>query len=49
MGRVISGRLHPVTVWGGLALVAAAPAQVMISGAAASLAFAGWAVGLVAG
>jgi hypothetical protein len=40
-------RLHPVTLWGGLALIASQPLRFLLSGTHAWLAFAGWAVGLV--
>ena len=41
------GRLHPATLWGGLAIVVSQPLRLVISGTAAWLAFAGWAVGLL--
>jgi hypothetical protein len=41
------GRLHPVTLWGGLAIVASQPLRVVVSGTEAWLSFARWAVGLV--
>ena len=44
---VSRGRIHPVTLWGGVALVAAQPLRILLSGTSAWLAFAGWAVGLV--
>jgi hypothetical protein len=40
-------RLHPVTLWGGLALIASQPLRFLLSGTHAWLAFAAWAVGLV--
>jgi hypothetical protein len=40
-------RLHPVTLWGGLVLIASQPLRFLLSGTHAWLAFAGWAVGLV--
>jgi uncharacterized membrane protein YozB (DUF420 family) len=40
------GRLHPVTLWGGLVAIAAQPAQLALSGTEAWLAFARWATGL---
>ncbi len=43
---VSRGRIHPVTLWGGVALVAAQPLRILLSGTSAWLAFAGWAVGL---
>jgi hypothetical protein len=39
-------RLHPVTLWGGLALIVSQPARLALSGTAAWLAFAGWLTGL---
>jgi hypothetical protein len=41
------GRLHPVTLWGGLALILSAPLRLMLAQTDAWLAFAGWAVGLL--
>ncbi len=41
------GRVHPVTLWGGLALIASQPLRFMLSETDAWLAFAGWAVGLL--
>ena len=35
-------KVHPATIWGGLALVASQPLRLMISGTPAWLAFAGW-------
>jgi len=46
---VSRGRLHPVTLWGGLAIVASQPARFLLSGTDAWMAFAAWAVGLVGG
>jgi hypothetical protein len=43
------GRPHPVTVWGGLALIASQPLRFWLMGTHAWLAFAGWAVGLLPG
>ncbi len=40
-------RLHPVTLFGGLTVIASHPLRVLISGTDAWLAFAAWAVGLV--
>lgn len=40
------GKLHPVTLWGGLLTIAAQPAQLVVSGTEAWLAFARWATGL---
>jgi hypothetical protein len=40
------GNLHPVTRWGGLALIVSLPARLALSGTAAWLAFAGWLTGL---
>ena len=41
------GRVHPVTLWGGLALIASQPLSSVLSETEAWLAFAGWAVNLV--
>ena len=41
------GRVHPVTLWRGLALVASQPLRLVLAGTGAWLAFAGWAVGLL--
>ena len=41
------GRLHPVTLWGGLVLIASSPLELMLSKTDAWLGFAGWAVGLL--
>ena len=41
------GRVHPVTLWGGLAVVASQPLRTWLGGTDAWLAFAGWAVSLV--
>ena len=41
------GRLHPVTLWGGLLILALEPLQLMISGTEGWLAFARWATGLL--
>lgn len=41
------GRAHPVTLWGGLALIASQPLRILLSETDAWLAFAGWAVGLL--
>lgn len=41
------GRLHPVTLWGGLALIALQPLSFVVSQTDAWLAFAGWAVSLI--
>jgi hypothetical protein len=43
------GRVHPVTLWGGVALVAMQPLRMVFSGSHAWLAFAAWAVGLLPG
>jgi uncharacterized membrane protein YozB (DUF420 family) len=40
------GGLHPVTRWGGLALIVSVPARLALSGTAAWLAFATWLTGL---
>jgi len=36
------GKLHPVTRWGGLALIVSQPARLALSGTAVWLAFATW-------
>jgi hypothetical protein len=41
------GRLHPATLWGGLAIIVSQPLRLVVSGTAAWLAFARWAVGLL--
>jgi len=41
------GRLHRVTLWGGLAIIASQPLRLALGGTSAWLAFAGWATGLV--
>ena len=41
------GRLHPVTLWGGLALIAEEPLATVFAHTQAWLAFAGWAVSLL--
>lgn len=41
------GRLHPVTLWGGLALIVSQPLRLVVSGTDAWLAFARWATGLL--
>ena len=41
------GRLHPATLWGGLAIIVSQPLRLVLSGTTAWLAFAGWAVGLL--
>ncbi|GIL06785.1 hypothetical protein FBR04_18060 [Betaproteobacteria bacterium PRO7] len=45
--RRVLGRLHPVTLWGGLTLVASQPLRLVVSGTDAWLAFARWATGLL--
>jgi len=40
-------RLHPVTLWGGLLLIASQPLRLWFSGTAAWMGFALWAVGLL--
>jgi hypothetical protein len=42
------GRLHPVTLWGGLVLIASEPLQLALASTPAWGRFARWAVGLVA-
>jgi hypothetical protein len=41
------GRLHRVTLWGGLLVILSQPLRLALSGTSAWLAFAGWATGLV--
>jgi len=41
------GRLHPVTLWGGLLAIAAQPIQLVLLGTDAWLGFARWATGLL--
>lgn len=41
------GRLHPVTLWGGLLIIVSQPLRLVVSGTAGWLAFAGWATGLL--
>ncbi|MDQ6620461.1 MAG: hypothetical protein M3Z31_12340 [Pseudomonadota bacterium] len=41
------GRLHRVTLWGGLALILSQPLRLIVSGTEAWLAFARWATGLL--
>lgn len=41
------GKLHPVTLWGGLLTIVLQPAQLALSGTDAWLAFARWATGLL--
>ena len=41
------GRVHPVTLWGGLLLIASQPLRLVVSGTEAWLAFARWATGLL--
>lgn len=41
------GRLHPVTLWGGLAVVLSQPLRLVVSGTEGWLGFAQWATGLV--
>ncbi len=40
------GRLHPVTLWGGLLIIVSQPLRLMVSGTEGWLAFARWATGL---
>ena len=44
---VSRGKIHPVTLWGGLAVILQQPLRVLISGTDAWIAFAGWAVSLI--
>jgi uncharacterized membrane protein YozB (DUF420 family) len=41
------GRLHPVTLWGGLLIIASQPLRLMVMGTDGWLAFARWATGLL--
>ena len=41
------GRLHPVTLWGGLAIIVSQPLRLMVSGTEPWLAFARWATRLL--
>lgn len=41
------GRLHPVTLWGGLAIIVSQPLRLVVSGTEGWLAFARWATGLL--
>jgi uncharacterized membrane protein YozB (DUF420 family) len=41
------GKLHPVTLWGGLIMIISQPLRIIVSGTAAWLAFAQWAADLV--
>ena len=41
------GRLHPVTLWGGMLIIVSQPLRLVISGTEGWLAFARWATGLV--
>ena len=41
------GRLHPVTLWGGLLIIASQPLRLAVSGTDGWLAFARWATGLL--
>jgi uncharacterized membrane protein YozB (DUF420 family) len=41
------GRLHPATLWGGLAVLVSQPLRLVVSGTEGWLAFARWATGLV--
>jgi hypothetical protein len=45
--RVSRGRVHPVTLWGGLLLVASQPLRLVVSGTTAWMVFARWATGLL--
>jgi hypothetical protein len=40
------GRLHPATLWGGLAIIASQPLRLVLSGTAPWLAFATWLAGM---
>jgi len=41
------GRLHPVTLWGGLLIIVSQPLRLVVSGTEGWLAFARWATGLL--
>jgi hypothetical protein len=41
------GRLHPVTLWGGFAIIGSQPLRLWLSGTEVWLAFARWATGLL--
>ena len=41
------GRLHPVTLWGGLLIIVSQPLRLVVSGTQGWLAFARWATGLL--
>ncbi|HYC47882.1 MAG TPA: hypothetical protein VED01_20615 [Burkholderiales bacterium] len=41
------GRLHPVTLWGGLAIIVSQPLRLVVSGTEGWMAFARWATGLL--
>jgi hypothetical protein len=41
------GRLHPVTLWGGLAIILSQPLRIKLAETGAWMTFARWAVGLV--
>jgi hypothetical protein len=41
------GRLHPVTLWGGLLIIVSQPLRLVVSGTESWLAFARWATGLL--
>jgi len=40
------GKLHPATLWGGVLMIAAEPAQLMVMGTKSWLAFASWVTGM---
>jgi hypothetical protein len=42
-----TGRLHPVTLWGGLIFIASQPLRLVVSGTDAWQSFAQWAVGMI--
>jgi hypothetical protein len=42
------GRIHPVTLWGGLAIALSVPVALLLSGTSAWLATANWLIGLAA-
>ena len=41
------GRLHPVTLWGGLAVILIHPVRMLVAGTDSWLSFAGWAIHLL--
>lgn len=43
----VRGRLHPVTLWGGLLIIASQPLRLLVMGTGGWLSFARWATGLL--